>query len=148
MGQKVCQRVLIEQLEDGIQTPRTYDIYIEPYFFNTNAMGYCGGFVTFELTLTSGDQVLIDQLRFNSECGKTYWSRHDKDAATGGFGTVEVNPENRVIWIFGSLDEEYEDDFVFQSYFKFDEDLPILDSGLKCTTQLDTRKNLSLGHRM
>ena len=116
---------LVEQLEDGTQMPRTYDIHIEPFFFNTNAMETCGGFVTFELTLTSGDQVLIDQLRFNSECSRTNWYRHDKDAAMGGFGTVEVNPENRVIWIFGSLDEEYEDDFVFKTYYKFDKDLPI-----------------------
>ena len=116
---------LIEQLEDGTQTSRTYDVYIKPYFFNTNAMGYCGGFVTFELTLTSEDQILIDHLRFNSECSKEYWYQHDKDMALGGLSSVGLYPENRRIRMSGGLLEEYEDKFVFKSSFDFDEDLPI-----------------------
>ena len=116
---------LVEHLEDGTYTPRTYDIHIKPYFFNTNAMGYCGGFVTFELTLTSGDQVLIDQLRFNSECSKVYSSQHNKDMALGGVRGFYINPEVRFILLSGSINKEYEDDFVFKSYFDFDKDLPI-----------------------
>ena len=116
---------LIEQLENGTQRPRTYDIHIEPFFFNTNAMGTCGGFVTFELTLTSGDQVLIDQLRFNSECSRTNWYRHNKNTALGGISSIGLYPGNRRIRISGGLFEEYEDKFVFKSYFDFDKDLPI-----------------------
>ena len=116
---------LVEQLEDGTQMPRTYDIHIKPYFFNTNAMGRCGGFVTFELTLTSGDQVLVDHLRFDSECSKNYWYQHNKDMALGGLSSIGLYPENRRIRMSGGLLEEYEDKFVFKSSFNFDEDLPI-----------------------
>ena len=117
---------LTEELADGSQVPRTYDIHIEPYFFNTNPNGYCGGgSPTVELTLTSGKEVLIDHLRFVSECSSDGWHQHNKGMAMGSIQSVQLNPEDRYISLYGGLDERYEDDFVFTSTFWFDEDLPI-----------------------
>lgn len=116
---------LIEELEDGTPKPQTYDIHIQPYFFNVNPNGECGGAQTLELTLKSKGRVFIDKLRYISECADTKWARHNEGTALGAIQSVSLNPEDGYISLEGGLGKAYEEDFVFTDIFWLDDDLPI-----------------------
>ena len=117
---------LVEEMADGKREPRTYEIHIKPYFFNTNPMGRCGGgSPTTELTITAGDRVLIDRLRFLSECSSYEPDHHNRGMAMGGISSIYIYPESQYLTVDGGLYEEYEDEFIFPYLIWFDEGLPV-----------------------
>ena len=117
---------LVEEMADGKREPRTYEIHIKPYFFNTNPNGYCGGgSPTIELTITIGDRVLVDHLRFLSECSYNESVHHNKGMAMGGISSIYIYPEERYITLRGRINERYEDEFAFPYFLRINKDLLI-----------------------
>lgn len=65
--------ILIKKNPDGKAIPRKYSVHIEPYFFNTNRNGECGGAQTFAVTIKQADQILIDNVPFWYRCRVNPW---------------------------------------------------------------------------
>ncbi len=119
---------LISETEGRKQESLIYDVYVEPYFFNTNPHGHCGASPTFSLTVKTANNVLIDNLRFVSECVTYEGSHHDKGMAMGFIQSIQFNPEDGYITIDGTLFtgfEHYNENFVLPHLLWLSDDLPI-----------------------
>ncbi len=95
---------LIEERPDGTQAPRTYDIHIEPYFFNTNPNGECGGVFTFSVTIKQNDDILIDNLPFWHRCRINPWisDREIEGRKNEHIDSIELHPSNDHLIFSGS----------------------------------------------
>lgn len=115
-----------DQGADGLQL-QTYHIHVEPYFFNMNAIEACGGATTFQVSIKSGDKILMDKLPFHYRC-RLGISKKDglENRWEEMIDTISISPDKKRISIQGSYMKLEEAEFInaFETY-KLDEDTPL-----------------------